>query len=103
MKLTGAATGTAGGPWRHPLVTAALMALQVAPLSTVTVLSPALVTYTVPVAWSTAIELGKLPTVTVGHGPRHSAMSCAWQWRVSMTETVLPPAAGPLLLLPLAT
>ena len=79
-------------------------ALQVAPLNTATVLSPNIVTYTVSVAWSTAMLDGRLPTVIVGHGPSHWETSSALQRRPSITETVLPPGlTGPLALLPFAT
>ena len=78
-------------------------ALHVAPLNTDTVLSPKLVTYTVSVCSSIAIPLGRFPTVIVGHGPAQCETFCASQWRVSITETVFPPAFGPLLLKPFAT
>ena len=79
------------------------MALQVAPLNTDTVSSLLLSTYTVSVAASTAMVLGSWPTVMVGHGPLQRETSSAWQWRVSMTETVSPPAFGPLSFKPLVT
>jgi len=47
--------------------------------------------------------LGWFPTVIVGQGPVQRETSRAWQWRSSMTETVFPPAFGPLALLPFAT
>jgi len=62
----------------------------------------------VSVRWSIATALGSafgsLPTVRVGHGPLHRETSSAWQWRSSITETVLPPAfVGPLSLKPFVT
>jgi hypothetical protein len=39
----------------------------------------------------------------VGHGPWQRETSWALQCRASITETVSPPAFGPLALLPLAT
>jgi hypothetical protein len=94
-------TRTWAGGWAQPEVS---RALQVAPLNTATVLVPSTVTYTVSVAWSTVMVDGRLPTVTVGHGPAHRDAFRAWQRRPSITETVSPPAfAGPLALLPLAT
>ena len=77
--------------------------LHVAPLNTDTVPSPKLVTYTVSVFSSIAMPLGRFPTVIVGHGPLQRETSCASHRRVSITETVFPPALGPLLLNPLAT
>ena len=85
-------TRTCAGAWRHPRVT---RLLQVAPLNTATVLSPEIVTYTVSVAWSTAIVDGRLPTFTVGHGPLHRETSRALQRRPSITETVSRRRASP--------
>ena len=74
-----------------------------APLNTETLLPTALPTYTVSVCWSIAIPVGSFPTVIVGHGPLHRETCRASQRRASITETVSPPALGPLSLLPLAT
>src|SRR5215467_2154594 len=94
-------TWTWAGAWPQPEVS---KALQVAPLNTATVLLLMIVTYTVSVAWSTAMVDGRLPTLTVGHGPRHRETSTARQWRPSITETVSPPGlTGPLALYPFAT
>ena len=80
-------------------------ALQVAPLNTATMLLLEIVTYTVSVAWSTAMVDGRSPTLTVGHGPGHRETSSAWHRRPSITETVSPPPGlvGPLALFPFAT
>lgn len=104
--LTGSATGATGpsptgteaGACLHPDVT---VALHVAPLTTDTVLTPELVTYTVSVCSSTAIPLGwssgvSLPTVMAGHGPGQRERSSALQRRASMTATVSPSPLGPL-------
>src|SRR6187200_2582628 len=93
-------TGTVAGSWPQPEVR---WPLHVRPLTTDTVLSSMLVTYTVWVLRSTVRVLGLLPTVTVGQGPAQDRMSAARQRRVSITLTVLPPAGSPLALLPLAT
>src|SRR5450755_3372692 len=93
-------TGTCAGVWPHPHV---IRPLQVAPLKTATLLSPRIVTYTVSVAWSTATDDGRLPTLTVGHGPLHRDTSAASQRRPSITETVSPPGLGPFALSPFAT
>ena len=77
--------------------------LHVAPLNTDTVPSSKLAAYTWSVRASIAIALGRFPTVSVGHGPLHRETSCASHRRVSITESVFPPAFGPLLLKPLAT
>jgi hypothetical protein len=88
-------TGTLAGFCPHP---DAWVALHVAPLNTETLLSPTLATYTVSVCSSTAIPLGSFPTLIVGHGPLHRETSRASQRRVSITDTVSPPAMGPLSL-----
>ncbi len=96
-------TGTVAGVWSHPVV---LVALQVAPLKTDTMPGPSfspLLTYTVSVRPSIAIPLGRFPTLIVGHGPLQPETSSALQRRVSITETVSPPALGPFVLKPLAT
>src|SRR5215469_9297197 len=94
-------TRTWAGGLRHPQVT---RPLQVAPLNTATVLSALTVTYTVSVARSTAMLDGRLPTLTVGHGPRHRDTSRASQRRPSITETVSPAGpGGPSGLKPLTT
>jgi len=69
-------TGTVAGFCPQPVVTSAL---QVAPLNTETALPPVSVTYTVPVAWSMVIVLGRFPTVIVGQGPLQVETSCALQ------------------------
>ena len=52
---------------------------------------------------SRRIPISTSSTVIVGHGPLQRETSWARQWRASITETVFPPAFGPLSLLPLAT
>src|ERR1700691_2226204 len=93
-------TGTVAGVCPQPDLACAL---QIAPLNTETLLSLLLVTWTVSVARSTAIALGPFPTVTVGHGPWHRETSCALHRRLSITDTVFPPAAGPFVLKPSPT
>src|SRR5215467_4026477 len=93
-----APTGTCGGVCPQPEVT---VALQVAPLTTESVLAPPLATYTVSVLTSIAIPVGvslavPFPTVMVGQGPWQRDTSWALQCRASITETVSPPAFGPL-------
>src|SRR6516225_10170065 len=93
-------TGTVAGVCPQP---EAFWPLQVAPLNTDTVLSRMLATYTVSVFSSIVTALGRFPTVIVGHGPPQREASCASQRRVSITETVFPPAFGPSSFSPFAT
>ena len=100
-----APTGTVAGICPQPAWSSAL---QVAPLNTATCV---VVRVRYVEACRSAgrsrrarISVGiGFPTVSVGHGPSHRETSSAWQWRSSITETVLPPSALPFALKPFVT
>src|SRR6516225_7652512 len=86
-----APTAAVAGFCPHPEVS---LALHVAPLMTDTVLSPALATYTVLVAWSTASPRGILPTLITGDLCAHPDTLRALHAVRFTTDTVPSPEFG---------